>query len=95
MAREKLSNPRNFNITNIDDVPEQSGVYVIKSKSGVTQWVGMAGAGRLQERLKEHLAENDIKTADQFQFRLTSSEAEARKLEDDYKKKLKPKQGEQ
>ena len=94
MAQKRLTIRRNFNQKNINDVPEQSGVYVITSKRGICQWVGMAGPGRLRERLQEHLRENDVKAADLFQFRPTSSEAEARMREEEYKGRLKPKQGE-
>ena len=92
MARKRLSNPRNFSRTNISNVPDQSGVYVIKSRNGIPQYVGKAGAGRLRERLMEHLRQGDIRAANLFQIRLASSNAEALKLEQEYKKRLKPKQ---
>ncbi len=33
----------------------KAGVYEIKNKEGKSEYVGMAKAGRLQDRVKEHL----------------------------------------
>lgn len=77
---------------NVQNVPNQSGVYVLESDSGVTQYVGMAKAGNLQKRLESHLNESDIRSADKFSFRPTSSTREAQKLEQSYIDRLDPKQ---
>ena len=90
MARKRLSGKKNFNQKHTDGVPEKPGVYVISSKSKVTQYVGMSG--NMQERLQDHLTKGDVKAADQFQVLPASGESEAAKLEEAYIKRLKPKQ---
>lgn len=90
----KLTQPRGFSMRNVQNVPNQSGVYVLESDSGVKQYVGMAKAGNLQKRLESHLNEGDIKSADKFSFRPTSSTREAQKLEQSYIDRLNPKQNE-
>lgn len=88
---KKLSTPKNLSKKNVDNVPNQSGVYVINNSSGNKNYVGMAGAGRLKDRLKEHLVSGDIPGAVSFQILPTTSKAEAIKLEKKYIARLKPK----
>lgn len=95
MANKKFTKKENFNKTNLEKVPEQSGVYKIANNTGKVQYIGMAGAGRLQERLQEHLNEKDIKGATQFQFIKTSSQREAESLEKKLIEKGNPTQNEQ
>ena len=80
---------------NVNDVPDQSGVYNIINRQGDVVYTGSAGAGRLRERLKEHLNHEDIPGAAQFQVRPTSSTAEAKKVEQELIKRNKPKYNEQ
>ena len=54
---KRLTNRQSFNQTNLQDVPDQSGIYLIRNRKGDCQYVGSAGAGRLAERLKEHLSQ--------------------------------------
>jgi len=88
-AKKPLSNK------NVNDVPDQSGVYNIINRQGDVIYTGSAGAGRLRERLKEHLSQEDIPGAGQFQVRLTRSTAEAKKVEQELIKRNKPKYNKQ
>lgn len=90
---KRLTNRQTFNPTNLQDVPDQSGIYMIRNKKGTCQYVGSAGAGRLAERLKEHLQKRDIPGAHDFQIRTATSTEEARKLEGQYKRRYRPKYG--
>ena len=90
---KRLTNKQTFNQTNLQDVPDQSGIYMIRNRRGTSQYVGSAGAGRLAERLKEHLTKGDIPGDHSFQIRTSSSEMEARKLESQYKPRYRPRYG--
>jgi len=87
---KRLTNKQTFNQTNLQDVPDQSGIYLIRNRKGDCQYVGSAGGGRLAERLKEHLNSRDIPGAHSFQIRTTPSENDARKLEGKYKRRYRP-----
>ena len=80
---------------NVNDVPDQSGAYNIINQQGDIVYTGSAGAGRLRERLKEHLNQVDIPGAAQFQVRPTRSTAEAKKVEQELIKRNKPKYNKQ
>lgn len=88
----RMSKLMGFSARNVQNVPNQSGVYEIQSDSGVSQYVGMAKAGNLQDRLMDHVNEGDISSDDRFRFRPTSSTREAQKLEQTYINRLNPKQ---
>jgi excinuclease UvrABC nuclease subunit len=90
---KRLTNRQTFCQTNLQDVPNQSGIYVIRNRRGVCQYVGSAESGRLAERLNEHLAKRDIPGAHTFQIRTATSEDEARRLERQYKRRYKPRYG--
>lgn len=75
---------------NLQDVPDQSGIYLIRNRKGACQYVGSAGAGRLAARLKEHLQKRDIPGVHTFQIRTATSEEEARKLERQYRGRYRP-----
>ena len=87
---KRLTNRQTFNQTNLQDVPDQSGIYLVRNRKGTCQYVGSAGASRLAERLKEHLQKRDIPGADTFQIRTAISEEEARKLERQYRGRYRP-----
>ena len=92
----KRMGPRKpFSDKNVTDVPDQSGVYNLINRNGEVVYTGSAGAGRLQERLKEHLAQKDIPGAAQFQVRPTGNTTEARKVEQELIKRNKPKYNDQ
>ena len=90
---KRLTNRQTFNQTNLQDVPDQSGIYMVRNRRGTCQYVGSAGAGRLAERLKEHLNKRDIPGVHSFQIRTTASETEARQLERQYKRRYRPRYG--
>ena len=94
-SKKRFSNKKKLNKTNLQSVPEQSGVYQITNKAGEIQYIGKAGAGRLQERLQEHFNEKDIRGAENFQFIKTSGSKEAESLEKKLIKEKNPKQNEQ
>lgn len=74
---------------NLEKVPNQSGVYILH-RSSKSRYVGSAGASRLQQRINQQLKQKRGVTS--FQYRSTSSEREARKLERKYRDRLNPKQ---
>lgn len=78
---ERMGARRPFSSKNVGDVPDQSGVYNLINRVGDVVYTGSAAAGRLQERLKEHLRAGDVPGATQFQIRPTRSTAEARTVE--------------
>jgi excinuclease UvrABC nuclease subunit len=75
---------------NIQDVPDQSGVYNLINRNGDVVYTGSAGAGRLKNRLAEHLTSGDIPGATHFQTRTTSSTREARNVEKQLIKRNQP-----
>ena len=83
-ARKPLSDK------NLDDVPDQSGVYNLINRQGDIVYTGSAGAGRLRVRLKEHVNQKDIPGATKFQIRPTRSTPEARRVEQRLIKRNKP-----
>jgi excinuclease UvrABC nuclease subunit len=85
----KMSNKKRATNNNVSEVPKQSGVYILH-RGSKSKYVGSAGAGRLQERVKEQL--KDKRGITSFQYRPTSSEKKARKLEKEYRDRVNPKQ---
>ena len=92
---KRMGSKKPFSEKNVNDVPDQSGVYNLVNRQGDIVYIGSAGARRLRERLKEHLDQEDIPGAASFQVRLTKSTAEARKVEQELIKRNKPKYNEQ
>lgn len=86
---KRLGGARKFSKTNIEGVPDRTGIYVIKNKEGATQYVGMSQ--KLRTRLEQHLNQKDIPGADTVQTRTTRSTKQATKAEGDYIRRLKPK----
>lgn len=74
---------------NLSKIPKQSGVYILH-RGSKSKYVGSAGAGRLQDRIKEQLESKRGITS--FQYRPTTSEKEAKKLEKLYRDRLNPEQ---
>ena len=87
---ERMGARKPFSDKNVSDVPDQSGVYNFINQAGQIVYTGSAGAGRLQDRLREHLLAGDIPGATRFQIRPTSSTAEARKVEQQLIKRNQP-----
>ena len=73
-----------------ENVPDQSGVYDLINRNGEVAYTGSAGAGRLRQRLNEHIVQGDVPGATQFRVRPTSSTKEARRVEGQRIANLKP-----
>jgi len=89
MGEKRLGAQRKLNKTNIDRVPKRAGVYVIKSRSGGIQYVGMSV--NLRTRLQQHLTQENIPNAHTYQTRTCRSTKRAANLERDYIQRYKPK----
>ena len=86
--RKKLGGDKGFNKTNINNVPNKPGIYLIKNKSGDAQYIGMTKT--LKGRIEQHLSQGDIPGAKSFQIRTTRSANQAEKLEGSYIKRYRP-----
>lgn len=91
MAR-RLSKPKPFNEEYIDKLPSQSGAYVLWRKGGRRPYIGMAEAGNLRERVKQHFTERDKRYVNKFSILPTQSTKEARREESRLRDKLNPDQ---
>lgn len=85
----RLTSRKRVTETNVSNVPNQSGVYILH-RGNESKYVGSAGAGRLQQRIKQQLGEKRGITS--FQYRPATSEREARRLEEQYRDLLNPEQ---
>lgn len=74
---------------NLEKIPNQSGVYLLY-EGNKPPYVGSAGGGRLQERIREQLKKKRRITT--IRYKPTSSKREARKCEEKYREKYNPKQ---
>ena len=92
---KRMGSKKPFSAKNIDDVPDQSGAYNLISRQGDIVYTGSAGAGRLRERLKEHLDQKDIPAAAKLQVRPTARTTEAKRLEQELIKRNRPRYNEQ
>lgn len=86
---KKLGGQKRFTKTNVEKVPDRTGIYVIKSEGGQTQYVGVSQ--KMKTRLAQHLRQKDIPGAHAFQTRPLRSKKQAENLEGDYIKRHKPK----
>ena len=85
----RMSSKKRVSEANLSDVPNQSGVYILH-RGTKSKYVGSAGVGRLQDRLRQQV--NNKGNITSFQYRPTTGEREARKLEADYRDRLNPEQ---
>lgn len=83
----RLSSRKIITEQNISNIPNQSGVYLLY-RGNKSRYVGSAGLGRLQQRIEQQLDKKRGITS--FQYRTTTSEREARKLEQEYRDRLNP-----
>jgi len=71
--------------TGVKKIPNnKAGVYDIKNKDGKSEYVGMAKAGRLQDRVKEHLpssSKDPIKAGKSVAIKQEPNKAAALKTE--------------
>jgi excinuclease UvrABC nuclease subunit len=84
-----MSDKKRATESNVSKVPNQSGVYILH-RGPKSKYVGSAGAGRLQGRIEQQLDQKRGITS--FQYRPTSSEAEAKRLEKQYRDRINPEQ---
>ena len=84
---KKLTPKIRLTKNNISKVPNQSGAYLLY-RGQMPPYVGSAAAGRLQERIKEQLAQKRGITS--IRYKPTSSEREARNWEKKYREKYNP-----
>lgn len=84
-----MSTRKRITEKNLSKIPNQSGAYILH-RGPKSRYVGSAGAGRLQKRIKQQL--NTKRGVTSIQYRPTSSEREARRLEDQYRDRLNPEQ---
>ena len=89
MVEKRLGTPRRWSETNIKGAPNSAGIYVVKSKRGAAQYVGMSS--NIRTRLKQHLTQESIPNASTYQTRTCRSSRRAANLERDYIKRYKPK----
>lgn len=85
----RMSAKKRATENNLSAVPNQSGVYILH-RGSKSKYVGSAGARRLQDRIEHQLDQKRGITS--FQYRPTTSEAEARRLEKQYRDRINPKQ---
>ncbi|EKD86588.1 MAG: hypothetical protein ACD_37C00225G0001 [uncultured bacterium] len=89
---------KSFTKSNIKDVPDNKAVvYKIKNDSGKNLYTGIAGRGRIQERLLEHkeLKREFIPGAKKFQITQVQNKDRARALEKQIIRKEQPEFNEQ
>jgi|GEM_PF-2428418 len=89
MGEKKLGASRRLNKTNIERAPNRTGIYVIKSDRGVTQYVGRSQ--NLKARLSQHHSKKSIPNASTFQTRTVRSVRKVEALESEYIRRYKPK----
>jgi excinuclease UvrABC nuclease subunit len=83
----RMTERRRVTESNVATIPKQSGVYMLHRASR-SRYVGSAGARRLQLRIRQQLRAKRGITS--FQYRPTSSQAQARSLEKQYRDRLNP-----
>lgn len=68
---------------NIDNTPNICGVYILRRSTMVEGilYIGMAGDGRLKERILEHFSSKDIPGVNFFDWYETNTERDASVLE--------------
>ena len=86
---KRLGGEKRFTKTDIKKVPDRTGIYIIKSKGGQTQYVGVSQ--KVRTRLAQHLTQKDVPGAHTFKTRPLRSIKQAKNLEGDYIKRHKPK----
>src|SRR3989338_1519074 len=93
-----FSRSKSFTKANIQSTPDDKAVvYKIKNDGGKNLYTGIAGRGRVQERLLEHkeLKEESVPGGTKFQIAQVENKDRARKIETQIIKKEQPKFNEQ
>jgi len=86
---KRMSSKQRVGESNLSNIPNQSGVYILH-RGTKSKYVGSAGAGRLQDRVRQQVDSKRGVTS--FQYRPATSEKEARKLEASYRDRINPQQ---
>jgi excinuclease ABC subunit C len=84
---------KGFSAKNIEKVKEGPGVYKLFNSEGALTYVGKAK--NLQERLEQHLNEEDVPNVRQFSVTHTDTTSEAEKMEKNIIERFKPIHNEQ
>ena len=84
---------KGFSAKNIENVKEGPGVYRLFNSEDVLTYVGKAK--NLQERLEQHLNQEDIPNVRQFNVTHTDTTREAEKIEKNIIERFKPIHNEQ
>jgi len=90
----KFSRTQKFTKENIKQVPKNKAIiYKIKNASGNNLYTGIAGRGRVQDRLMEHktLKHELISGGTRFQFTQTKNKDRAEQIEKQIIRKEQPK----
>jgi len=90
----KFNRIQKFTKENIQDVPkDKSIVYKIKNAGGENLYTGIAGRGRVEDRLMEHkiLKREIIPGGTRFQFAQTKNKERAEQIEKQIIRKEQPK----
>lgn len=78
----KFNHSQNFNKTNIAKVPKGKAiVYKITNNNGDNLYTGVAGRGRVQPRLTEHLEKKGEKVPGGTKFRIAQVKDKPRALQ--------------
>lgn len=89
---------KSFTKTNIQNVPDNKAVvYKIKNSTGQNLYTGIAGRGRVQDRLLEHkeIKKESVPGGTRFQIAQVENKDRAKKIETQIIKKEQPKFNEQ
>lgn len=90
----KFNRTQKFTKINIENVPKDKAiVYKLRNTAGKNLYTGIAGRGRVQDRLLEHkeLKREKIPGATQFQFTQRKTKEIAEKIEKQIIRKEQPK----
>ena len=85
----KLTKKIRLTENNLSEIPNQSGAYLLYRGNG-DPYVGSAGAGNLQKRIRQQL--NTKRGVTSIRYKPTSSEQEAREWEKKYRDQYNPEQ---
>ena len=86
----RLGQPKPFTKKTVEDLPNSNPSLYVLERQGKPIYAGVAKRGRLQDRLQEHMDQNDVPGATRVRVRPTSSIDEAKVAEKDFIRREKP-----
>ncbi len=86
----RLGGPKSFTKKTVDQLPNDKPTMYVLERGGKPVYAGVAQRGRLQERLNEHLNQNTAPGATGVRVRPTSSIDDARKAEEQFIRRERP-----